>query len=388
MRGTRLLSVLKFLYRNHADEGVRSLALGAMTDPTLVGLGVLHDYLDENDHPEGERFNFRGAMGKLQRDQEVREELGSLHREIQQRDNPHEDSYVTPNADARTIRGRKGWLRSWSGHVGTLRQIRDRLSHIPRADFFDSVQRVNTNAVDDFDNFGIHGRREGNLDRQKALEDQDARESLYKPTERSSLVNYRRRYAAKSVLPALRRLRSQQQRNLRLTAQRIQDSLGLRPAKTRDALWDSDSHSTNSVAQALYHDSDPDTIRYAAAWWGHLTQAPSVALFHVGEGPDSLYRFSYSGELEQLRSSLAQAGVSQRTLLPRGSGWDCLILDPGRALRKSIDAAAAALGVEEIEESEGVAEVLGEGKTKATAKSRKAYRDLIQTYETERAPRG
>ncbi len=388
IRGTRLFSVLKYLYRTHKDTGVRQLALGAMQDPTYVGLGALHDYLDENGHEEGQRFNFRGAMGKLETDKKVRaaiddildgwEIFGVTRR-------GHREAWAKALADSALAGVPKGAViipRDIQAIKTAAKQ-----AGLSATEYKQTLRRIGYNADTQANLHAGYGGYGLGLKARKSIEESTAQQSLMDtkgmgPGMKKELkaVNYSR-----SSLPsALRRLRSQQQQGLRKVAARIHEQLGLTPAKVRSALLDSDKLTRNDTAQVLYHEDDQDRIRYAAAWYGHLTQAPALALFHVSDGgPDSLYHFRYEGEAEDLRRSLTAAGVTQRVLIPAKQGWSALVLDPGRGLRKPLAEALQQLGINDIEESEGRAEVLGKGSSKATAAGRRAYRDVIQTYEKE-----
>lgn len=195
----------------------------------------------------------------------------------------------------------------------------------------------------------------------------------------------RRKYAARkpdaghAFVSALRRLRSKQQQALHGVAKEIAGILNLNPAVTRDALHDGPGGATPSIAQAVAG-GDPETARYAAAWYGLLTRTPALGVFHVQpNGPDSAYKFTMRGSGEQVRQQLDRGGITPRVLLPRRDGWDVFVYDQGRRLRENVRAFAQAHGLKP-EESFGKGETLGHADP---AEARAKFRQVIMGYENK-----
>jgi hypothetical protein len=178
-------------------------------------------------------------------------------------------------------------------------------------------------------------------------------------------------------LTAVRILRGAGQKKLHAVAADIARGLGLDPAKTRDALLDGPAGAHPGVAQAVAG-ADPDTARYAAAWYGLLSRTPALGLFHVRpKGPDSLYKFHVRGSAVAARRVLDRLGLHARVLMPAGAGYDIVIPDAGRRQRQQSIRAADSLGGR-IEESVGKLEPLGHADP---AKARHTFRKVVEKYE-------
>jgi hypothetical protein len=191
------------------------------------------------------------------------------------------------------------------------------------------------------------------------------------PSEFKSRLRRFNRSQLPSLSSVLAILRSQQQVRLRGLAREIHESLGLEPSKVFDAVFLGTGPRSDTV-QAIYHDSDPDQVRYAAAWYGYLTDSPGLGLFHVREkGPDSLYRIRLGLPADE--ASRAVSGFPGSVLLKAGDGFDALVADLGRQRRGEVES----LGFP-VEESEGDFETFADPDP---AKTRKAFRDAITSYE-------
>jgi uncharacterized protein (TIGR02996 family) len=191
------------------------------------------------------------------------------------------------------------------------------------------------------------------------------------PSELKSRLRRFNRSQSPSLSSVLAILRSQQQVRLRGLAREIHESLGLEPSKVFDAVFLGTGPRSDTV-QAIYHDSDPDQVRYAAAWYGYLTDSPGLGLFHVREkGPDSLYRIRLGLPADE--ASKAVSGFPGSVLLKAGDGFDALVADLGRQRRGEVES----LGFP-VEESEGDFETFADSDP---AKTRKAFRDAITSYE-------
>lgn len=91
LRGTRLAIVLKQLAGDR-DDVVRATARTALREGDLTSLGVLHDRLDEIDHPINQLgYDFRGAMRKLKIDEVVHSAIDRA------------GTRIDPDADPRTL---------------------------------------------------------------------------------------------------------------------------------------------------------------------------------------------------------------------------------------------------------------------------------------------
>lgn len=186
-----------------------------------------------------------------------------------------------------------------------------------------------------------------------------------------------------SFKTALRRLRSRTQQTRRQIAAEVLRRVGLEPATVRDALRDAPHEADAGLAQAIYHDGNPDQIHAAAAWTGLLTRDHSMLAFHVEDGgPDSLYKFSLSGGGDDARKTLDAFQVTQRVLLPSQAGMDVLVFDAGRRLRNHVSALAEHLGTQ-VSESEGTGLMIGSPSGDA-AQAREHYRTLIKRFESGR----
>jgi hypothetical protein len=168
-------------------------------------------------------------------------------------------------------------------------------------------------------------------------------------------------HADSRFLDALRRVHSVQQQKLEQIAQEVHKSLSLTPSSIRAAVHDHQNGTAiNGTAQAITHDSDPDTINYAAAVYGHLTQSPGLLAFHVhDDGPDSVYKIKATGSGEGVRDALDRHGITQRTLLPTDSGFDVLVADPGSRMLDRVRRLATELK-SPVWHSTGTAEILAE----------------------------
>lgn len=196
----------------------------------------------------------------------------------------------------------------------------------------------------------------------------------------AAVAKYAKADAPRSLLDAIQRVRGSGQKALHAKVRQVAAALKLDPTKTRDAVHDGGGAAFPGIAQAVYAKTDPATARYAAAWSGLLTQAPSLTVFHAGPGPDSVYKFSHAGSAEKITAALDASGIPKRTLMPTKSGYDVLVYDPGRKLRDRVAAHARQNGVP-VQESTGTGEVVG-GPDAAAARA--AFRKTISEYESGR----
>jgi hypothetical protein len=182
---------------------------------------------------------------------------------------------------------------------------------------------------------------------------------------------------------AVHAVQSQNQDTLHLIAKSIAKKLNLTPVKLHNAIHDSNDLSINTVAQALYHQDDPDSCRLAAAMFGQYSSAPSVMVFHPGDGNDSVWKIKTEQSPEKIRPLLDKHGITQRTFLLSDSGqnYDVLVPDIGRKLASHVKSLSNELN-SDIFESRGRAEVIGHTQgPRAKEKSREAYRRIIDQYQ-------
>jgi hypothetical protein len=183
---------------------------------------------------------------------------------------------------------------------------------------------------------------------------------------------------------ALRRVRSKQQEALREIAANVHQKLGMKTLAVRDAVHDSPNSASANTAQAVEH-TNPATADYAAAQYGLLSQSPSLLVFHVGNGPDSVYKLSARGSGEKLRSQLDDHGLRQRTLLPTKTGYDVMLYDRGSKLQRHVENFANVIG-SPVRVNRGRGEVIGDDVGAAAGdKARRNYRSLIRSYEAKHA---
>lgn len=185
---------------------------------------------------------------------------------------------------------------------------------------------------------------------------------------------------------ALRRARSQQQDALKQIATNIHNKLKMKTLSIRSAVHDTPTSSSSNTAQSVEH-NDPAKATYAAASYGLVSQSPSLLVFHVGDGPDSVYKLSVKGSGEKLRSQLDDAGLHQRTFLPTDTGYDVVLYDKDSHDAQKIYNFAANVG-SKLKVNRGVGEIIGDEnsqQTTANQKSRRNYRSIIRKYEGENA---
>lgn len=176
--------------------------------------------------------------------------------------------------------------------------------------------------------------------------------------------------------------------SLHKIALQIANAVGLRPVKTRDAIHDSDRGAFPGIAQAIYGSPDPETSRYAAAFYGLLSATPAMAVFHTGDGPDSIYKWHQRGSPDEVRQSLVESGIPSRVLMPHKGGTDVVVLDRGRKLAEIVASHAGKNGYN-VQETRGNAEIVGgpANGPSADIAGRSAYRKIIQDYESGGDPK-
>jgi hypothetical protein len=186
-----------------------------------------------------------------------------------------------------------------------------------------------------------------------------------------------------SFVDALHRLGSSDQAALLKITQQIHQSLGLSPSKSVGAIADSSHGSINGVAQTIEHGGDPAKATVCAAWYGHLSNAPAVGVFHVtDDGPDSVFKAKVSGSGDEVRATLDHFGIKHRVLIPKDHGFDVLMLDKGDKLHENIGQFAATHG-SGLWHAKGHLELLGSNEGLLSGpNARKSYRNVISQYES------
>lgn len=146
----------------------------------------------------------------------------------------------------------------------------------------------------------------------------------------------------------------------------------------------------NGSEQSTMHTADsmtePERMRYLAAWHGLASQKKSVLVFHPNpKGPDSLYHINHpETDLGKLREQLNQFNLQYKTLVPGAKGTKVILFDPAKSNRSAIDQFATKNNLEVVENT-GQGEILGHNgdwnSAGALPKSRQAYNNIIAQYE-------
>lgn len=146
----------------------------------------------------------------------------------------------------------------------------------------------------------------------------------------------------------------------------------------------------NGSEQSTVHTADsmtePERMRYLAAWHGLASQKKSVLVFHPNpKGPDSLYHINHpETDLGKLREQLNQFNLQYKTLVPGAKGTKVILFDPAKSNRSAIDQFATKNNLEVVENT-GQGEILGHNgdwnSAGALPKSRQAYNNIIAQYE-------
>lgn len=152
------------------------------------------------------------------------------------------------------------------------------------------------------------------------------------------------------------------------------------------AIGDWPNGSEQSTVHTAQGASDPDKMRYLAAWHGLASQKKSVLVFHPAQGgPDSLYHINHpETDLGKLREQLNQFNLQYKTLVPGAKGTKVILFDPAKGSRNSIEQFATKNNLEVVENT-GQGEILGHNgdwnSAGALPKSRQAYNNIIAQYE-------
>ena len=177
---------------------------------------------------------------------------------------------------------------------------------------------------------------------------------------------------------AYQKSQSSNQQQFRKITDHVLKQVGLK-GKSYDAIGDWIDGAENSVMQELSESPDPDTLRYASAWYGLLGNQKAVLVFHAArDGPDSTYTIDVpETDVNKVRSQLTESGVPFRTIIPNKKGVRVVVYDEKRQWRDQV-ARFAGLHHAAIRESLGRGEFIG-GATRSAA--RREYRRVIDSYE-------
>lgn len=159
---------------------------------------------------------------------------------------------------------------------------------------------------------------------------------------------------------------------------------GLSPALVRAALHHNGKSTAAAVVQVIRRRVDPARIRYAAAWYGLLSNSPAVVVFHpVDSGEDTLHVISSPHPSDHVGAYLRAAGVPKFTTEDVGTGSRAYVFDAGSQLRlenaaRGLDASHSKLAGTGVR----IGNRPGAGPDgRADANARATYRDAIADYE-------
>ncbi len=167
-------------------------------------------------------------------------------------------------------------------------------------------------------------------------------------------------------------------------ARRILTEAGLTPSRVVAALHHSPAGVRSSTVQFVPH-SDPETVRYAAAWYGLLAGEPKVTTFfpHSGGG-DELHVLTTRQPAARTADAMKQMGVG--TFTTHGPRTYVVNPSPDEA---ALLAAHARRTNARHSVIPGYAYPVGGGEgAAADAGSRSSYRSVIRDYEAAGKPGG
>lgn len=172
-------------------------------------------------------------------------------------------------------------------------------------------------------------------------------------------------------------------------AKEILREAGLDPSVVRRALVHEGDRAVPAVVQVIQRKVDPARIRYAAAWYGLLSNSPAVTVFHPSDnGSDSLHVISSPHPAEHIAAYLRRSGVPKFTTESHGAGTRAYVYDPGSKMSLDnilggLDARVVSLpGVGfklGVDRGQGAGPAVGA--TAGTADARASYRNTISDYE-------
>lgn len=167
-------------------------------------------------------------------------------------------------------------------------------------------------------------------------------------------------------------------------AKEVLREAGLDPARVRAAIHYQGKSAAAAVVQAINRRVDPARIKYAAAWYGLLSNSPAVTVFHpVPTGEDTLHVIDSPHPADHMGRYLSAAGVPRFTVESHAAGSRAYVFDPGSTMNLSnavggLDARSTRI--------RGSGYRLGNRPgagpdSRADAAARATYRDAITDYE-------
>lgn len=410
IRGTRLAVVLKGLAGDQ-DSEVAALAKNVLRGGDLNSLSILHDKLQEIDHPIlNLNYNFHAASHKLKIDKAVKEFMSNR---VKKRFRENRTPYTSHENGVNQLRTlyhdaveSRGYYAFTYGvpESDPLRQHLSRVfgSPVSSKDVADSLARLRTKRTDYTERRNLREAPDSEFRQERAeWERKRITQKATAPAEENiepvtpgpfSNIPARRNFNEKATrfsrsggadfVSALNRVRSRNQQALRTVAEALQKKLKLQPAVTKDAIHDRPGAATTSVAQALEHDGDRDRVRLLGAWTALQTQNPSMLVFHAGEGEDAVYRVTANGSGNKMRAAADKVGLRQRLFIPHDRGFHILFYSPQDQHQQQVQAFARAVGGS-LTAVRGTGEIIGGGDGDAVGDetSRRKLRGIITAHE-------
>ncbi len=119
-----------------------------------------------------------------------------------------------------------------------------------------------------------------------------------------------------------------------MVARQILQEAGLSPALVRAALHHDGKAAHAALVQVISKKVDPARIKYAAAWYGLLSNSPAVTVFHPADsGEDTLHVISSPHSSDHVGAYLRRAGVPKFTTESHGAGTRAYVYDAGSQMR-------------------------------------------------------
>lgn len=405
LRGTRLAVVLKEIAADKTRPQTAAFAKSMLYDehgPTQFA--QFADHLRDIEHPLLDHYNWPAVTRKLLHDDAAFETIKRITREEQRR---HEEMGIATSTPRQSASGIIGNVISGTSTFAHERQrladavrradrhatdaevdeallrVRHRIQRIDRRKrndrFLEVHERVERDTALRSPAEAIAQKERAHLGSSLITDPERQKQNAAAAVAEEKALRYDRQRVG-GVKNALRLMQSRNQKQYHEIVGGVLAKLGLKPAKLRDGVVLSGAP-ISSVVAAIYHDASPALAEAAAAYFGHLSQLPSVTAFHAAsDGPDSLYKLSLALAPAAAAQHLQRHGIGRAVLVPNGSRTDVLIHDPGR--RQAAKVASAADGGE-VQETVGRSVRLGHADGhRADAAARKSYRSVISAFES------
>lgn len=175
-------------------------------------------------------------------------------------------------------------------------------------------------------------------------------------------------------------------------AKQILGEAGLNPSVVRKALAYSGEQAQAAAVQIVRQRVDPARVKFAAAWYGLMSNSPAVTVFHpTRNGEDTLHVINSPHTSDHVAAYLRRAGIPKFTTEQHAGGTRAYVYDPGSTLQ--LDTFARGLDASHSQYS-GVGYRLGAGQgadataggtaggTAGSSGSRATYRDAIRDFES------